>query len=42
MYGSVEAIPYMWKQPFCNEIDPSARKLSNYEADADIQINTTV
>lgn len=31
MYGSVKAIPYLWKQPFSTEIDPSARCLENYE-----------
>lgn len=29
-YSSVKCIPYFWKQPFTTEIDPSARKLSNY------------
>jgi hypothetical protein len=39
MYGSVEVIPYLWKQPFTTEIDPSARKLTNYEAEEDEKID---
>jgi asparagine synthase (glutamine-hydrolysing) len=30
LYSSVEAIPYLWKQPFCSVADPSARCLQNY------------
>ena len=30
MYGSVGCIPYLWKQPFSREKDPSARCLGNY------------
>lgn len=30
LYGSVEAIPYLWKHPFCEVVDPSARCLHNY------------
>jgi asparagine synthase (glutamine-hydrolysing) len=29
-YASVRSIPYFWKHPFTSEVDPSARKLSNY------------
>ena len=31
MYNSPECIPYLWKQPFSKEEDPSARFLGNYE-----------
>jgi asparagine synthase (glutamine-hydrolysing) len=31
MYSSVKNIPYLWKQPFSDVADPSARCLENYE-----------
>lgn len=30
LYSSVQNIPYLWKQPFSREADPSARCLNNY------------
>lgn len=33
MYSSVKNIPYLWKQPFSNVADPSARCLANYGED---------
>lgn len=35
MYSSVQNIPYLWKQPFSNVTDPSARCLANYGEDED-------
>jgi asparagine synthase (glutamine-hydrolysing) len=35
LYSAPSCIPYLWKQPFCDAHDPSARCLDNYEVDAD-------
>lgn len=35
MYSNPECIPYLWKQPFSEECDPSARCLGNYDIDKD-------
>ena len=34
MYSSVKNIPYLWKQPFSQVLDPSARCLDNYHDEA--------
>ena len=33
IYSSVQNIPYLWKQPFSQVADPSARCLDNYQDD---------